>query len=87
VSELAGNTLAHTKGPGTLTVWCTRHELIGQVRDTGYITGSHRGQAGPGPVGHGLWLVRQVCDRVQIRTGPGGTIIEICMRLNPSAAG
>ena len=87
VSELAGNTLAHTKGPGTLTVWCTRHELIGQVRDTGHITGSHVGQAGPGLVGHGLWLVREVCDRVLIRTGPGGTIIEICMQLSPSPAG
>jgi anti-sigma regulatory factor (Ser/Thr protein kinase) len=87
VSELAGNTMAHTRGPGSLTVWSTRHELIGQVRDTGHITRSRPGQVRPGTFGHGLWLVRQVCDRVQIRTGPGGTIIEICMRLNPSPAG
>jgi anti-sigma regulatory factor (Ser/Thr protein kinase) len=86
VSELAANTLAHAKGPGTLTVWSTRHELIGQVRDTGHITGPRPGQARPGTVGHGLWVVRQVCDRIQIRTGPNGTVIEICMRLSPSAA-
>ena len=87
VSELAANTLAHTKGPGTLTVWSTRHELIGQVRDTGHITGPHPGQARPGAAGHGLWVVRQVCDRVQIRTGPAGTVIEVCMRLSPQSAG
>ena len=46
VSELAANTLAHTKGPGTLTAWSTRHELIGQVLDTGHITGPHPRQAG-----------------------------------------
>jgi len=39
---------------------------------------------GPDTAGHGgygLWLVRQLCDRVQIRTGPGGTLIEIRMSL------
>jgi anti-sigma regulatory factor (Ser/Thr protein kinase) len=87
VSELAANTLAHTKGPGTLTVWSTRHELIGQVRDTGHITSPLPCQVRPGTAGHGLWVVRQVCDRVQIRTGPNGTVIEICMRLSPSPAG
>jgi anti-sigma regulatory factor (Ser/Thr protein kinase) len=87
VSELAANTLAHTKGPGTLTVWSTCYELIGQVRDTGHITSPRPGRAGPGTAGHGLWVVRQICDRVQIRTGPAGTAIEISMRLNPSPAG
>jgi anti-sigma regulatory factor (Ser/Thr protein kinase) len=52
VSELAANTLTHTKGPGTLTVWSTRHELIGQVRDTGHITGPHPGQVRPGTDPH-----------------------------------
>lgn len=80
VSELAANTLAHTKGPGTLTVWSTRHELIGQVRDAGHLTG-------PLPAGHGLRVARQVCDRGQIRTGPAGTVIEVCMRLSPSPSG
>jgi hypothetical protein len=68
-------------------VWSTRHELIGQVRDTGHITSPRPAQVRPGTVGHGLWVVRQVCDRVQIRTGPNGTVIEICMRLSPSPAG
>lgn len=87
VSELAANTLAHTQGPGTLLVWLTERELIGQVRDTGHITRPDPGQGRPdaaGNGGYGLWLVRQLCDRVQIRTGPGGTLIEIRMRRWPA---
>jgi anti-sigma regulatory factor (Ser/Thr protein kinase) len=87
VSELAANTFAHTKGPGTLFLWITEHELIGQIRDTGHITSPDPGQARPDTAGHGgygLWLVRQLCDRVQIRTGPGGTLIEIRMSLLPA---
>ncbi len=87
VSELAANTLAHTQDPGTLIVWLTEHELIGQVRDTGHITRPNSGQGRPdaaGNGGYGLWLVGQLCDRVQIRTGPGGTLIEIRMRRWPA---
>jgi anti-sigma regulatory factor (Ser/Thr protein kinase) len=89
VSELAANTFAHTKGPGTLILWITEHELIGQILDTGHITRPDPGQARPdggGSGGYGLWLVRQLCDRMQIRTGPGGTLIEIRMSLRPAPA-
>ena len=89
VSELAANTFAHTKGPGTLILWITEHELIGQIRDTGHITSPDPGQARPETAdsgGLGLWLVRQLCDRVQIRTGPGETLIEIGMSLRPTPA-
>lgn len=85
VSEMAANTFAHTKDAGTLILWFTEHELIGQIRDTGHITGPDPGQARPdtgGSGGYGLWLVRQLCDRVHIRTGPGGTLIEIRMNLH-----
>jgi hypothetical protein len=32
--------------------------------------------------GNGLWLVNQVCDLVQARTGQAGTTIRLHMRLN-----
>jgi hypothetical protein len=38
VGELAANTFVHTSGPGTVTVWTTRSEIICQVNDTGQIT-------------------------------------------------
>jgi anti-sigma regulatory factor (Ser/Thr protein kinase) len=32
--------------------------------------------------GHGLWVVRQLCDSVDITTGPGGTTICLYMQLD-----
>ena len=86
VNELAANTLAHTAGPGTLTIWSTPSEVICLVSDTGHITGPiaktrPRDPAVPG--GHmGLWVVHQICDLVQIQTSPQGTTIRVHMLLD-----
>jgi len=85
VSELAANTLAHTAGPGMLTVWVAAGEIICQVTDSGRIRDPLAGTLCPDPTsprrGRGLWVVHQVCDLVQIRTGPAGTAIRLHMRL------
>lgn len=85
VGELAANTLMHTSEPGTLTVWATTSEIICQVSDTGQITDPLAGRIKPDPVkaggGHGLWVVHQVCDLVEIRNGPAGTAIRLHIRL------
>ena len=85
VSELAANTVRHTDGGGTLQVWQTRRELICQVADTGHLTDPlawHRPPSDELLGGNGLWLVNQVCDLVQARTGQAGTTIRLHMRLN-----
>jgi anti-sigma regulatory factor (Ser/Thr protein kinase) len=84
LDELAANTLAHTSGPGTLTLWATDDAVIGQVQDRGQITDPLPGRVRPAPDaaagGRGLWVVHQVCDRVEIRTGPAGTTVRVYMR-------
>jgi anti-sigma regulatory factor (Ser/Thr protein kinase) len=86
VAELAANTLVHTGGPGTLTVWVADSELICQIQDGGQIAdpraGTHRPDATDPSRGRGLWVVHQVCDQVETRTGPGGTTIRLHMRLD-----
>ncbi len=85
ISELAANTVRHTEGDGTLQVWHTRGELICQVADTGHLTDPlawHRPPSDELLGGNGLWLVNQVCDLVQARTGQAGTTIRLHMRLN-----
>ena len=85
ISELAGNTLRHTDGGGTVQVWRTREEIICQVADTGQITdplARHRAPSDELLGGNGLWLVNQVCDLVQARTGPAGTTTRLHMRLH-----
>ena len=85
VGELAANTLAHTSGPGTLAIWATSREVICQVRDSGHIDDPVTGRLRPDPAdlggGRGLWVVNQVCDLVQIRTGRSDTQIRLHMRL------
>jgi anti-sigma regulatory factor (Ser/Thr protein kinase) len=85
VGEIASNTFLHTDGGGTLTIWTAENELVCQVEDSGHIAdplaGRRRPTAGAGS-GHGLWLVHQVCDLVELRSSPGETVIRLHMRLN-----
>jgi anti-sigma regulatory factor (Ser/Thr protein kinase) len=90
VAELAANTLAHTKGPGALTLWVTDDEVICQVHDQGQIIDPLAGRVLPAPDapggGRGLWVVHQICDRVEIRTGRAGTTVRVHMRRRPGSA-
>jgi anti-sigma regulatory factor (Ser/Thr protein kinase) len=91
VGELVANTLAHTTEPGQLTLWATGSEIICQVHDTGEITDPLAGKLRPDPgdLGgcRGLWVVHQLCDLVEIRTGPAGTTIRVHLQLSaPMAA-
>jgi anti-sigma regulatory factor (Ser/Thr protein kinase) len=86
ISELAGNSLRHHGWRREIQVWHTRGEIICQVADTGQLIDPLAGYR-PAPDelmgvgGTGLWLVNQVCDLVQTRTGPAGTTIRLHMRL------
>ena len=82
-SELAANTLRHTSGGGTLRVWHTRLEILCQVEDEGWITDplAGRRRRPAAEPGHGLWLVNQVCDLVELRSGQAGTTVRLHMRL------
>jgi anti-sigma regulatory factor (Ser/Thr protein kinase) len=85
ISELAANTLRHTDGGGTVQVWQTGDEIICQVADTGQITdplARHRPRSDELLGGNGLWVVNQVCDLVQARTGRAGTTTRLHMRLH-----
>ncbi|MDQ2811357.1 MAG: sensor histidine kinase [Actinomycetota bacterium] len=85
VSELAANTFRYTSTGGILTVWAAAGELICQVEDTGHITDPLAGRRRPPPDtggGNGLRIVHQVCDLVELRTGPDGTIIRVHMGLD-----
>ena len=82
VGEVIANTLRHTDGGGTVYLWHTRSEVICQISDSGWITDPLVGLRRPlGPGGLGLWVVNQVCDLVELRTGKRGTSIRMHMSL------
>lgn len=89
VNELAANTLAHTAGTGVLRIWSTGNEVLCEIYDGGWITDPLAGHLRHEPEsrGHGLWLVNQVCDLVELRTGPGGTSTRVHMSLKHSRRG
>lgn len=89
VSEVAANTLRHTKSPGTLAMWHDADEVVCEIHDQGTITDPLVGRSKPLPGasgGHGLWLVRQVCDLVELTSDASGTTVRMHMTLHPRGA-
>lgn len=90
VGELTANTLAHTGGPGVLRLWVSGGEVVCQVDDGGQITDPRAGMVRPDPAAdggrRGLWVVRQLCDRVEISTGPAGVTVRAHLRFDRGSA-
>ena len=87
VSEVAANTVRHTRSHGTMEIWRDAEEIVCEIRDSGLIADPSAGRQPP-PAnangGHGLWLVHQVCDQVELRSDESGTIIRMHMSLRPA---
>jgi len=81
-NEVAANTISHTDEGGVIHVWHTGEKVLCQVHDVGRITDPLAGRVrhGPDDSGHGLWLVNQVCDLVELRSGDAGTTVRMHMR-------
>jgi anti-sigma regulatory factor (Ser/Thr protein kinase) len=82
VNEAASNTVSHTRAPGTLRMWQDATAFVCEICDTGQILdpmASRRPAAAAGNGGHGLQVVNQVCDLVELRTGPWGTAVRMHM--------
>ena len=84
VSEVAANTVRHAKSPGSLKIWYDTDEIVCQLQDEGVITDPLAGRRRPSLEamgGHGLWIVNQVCDEVEMRSDETGTTIRLHMDL------
>jgi anti-sigma regulatory factor (Ser/Thr protein kinase) len=82
VHELAANSLRHGGGHGVLRMWEDHKAFVCEVRDQGRIEEPLVGRALPRPDqngGHGLWLVNQVCDLVQLRSSERGSVVRVRM--------
>lgn len=80
VNEVATNSLRHGGGHGVVQVWAAPDAVVCQVTDSGRISdalvGRHlRPALAVG--GRGLWLVHQLCDLVEVRSGAQGTTVRM----------
>ena len=79
-SELASNCVRHGGGGGSLAMWREPDAAVIEFTDTGRLTDPLLGRRRPEPGqegGMGLYLVHQLCDLVQVRTGPAGTTVRV----------
>jgi anti-sigma regulatory factor (Ser/Thr protein kinase) len=84
VDELATNTLRYTRGEGVVRIWREDAELLVEVADDGHIADPLAGRDCPPATelgGRGLYLVNQLCDLVQLRSSPEGSVVRLHMQL------
>ena len=85
VDELATNSLRYARGEGLLRTWRDNGTLLVEVADEGHIADPLAGRDLPGPDevgGRGLYLVNQLCDLVQLRSSPDGSVVRVHMHLD-----
>jgi anti-sigma regulatory factor (Ser/Thr protein kinase) len=83
VDEMTSNALRHGGRPVDLRLWIGTDRVVCTIGDSG--TGWDDPFAGYGPAhgddlsrgGMGLWLARQLCDHVDITTGPDGPLVRL----------
>ncbi|MEU4623868.1 sensor histidine kinase [Actinoplanes sp. NPDC023801] len=86
VNELAENTLVHTAGGGTLTVWADRGQFVCRIADQGHLADPLAGRIPPASRtegGRGLLLAHHLCDLVRVHTVPGATTFHLYMDVPP----
>jgi anti-sigma regulatory factor (Ser/Thr protein kinase) len=83
VNEIATNSVRHAGGQGVVRMWRDGDALICEVVDGGGIAEPLAGRERPSDGqmgGHGLWLVNQVCDLVQVRAFATSGAVRMHMR-------
>jgi anti-sigma regulatory factor (Ser/Thr protein kinase) len=78
--EVASNSVRHGGGAGTLAVWASDQGVVCEVRDHGYVDDPLVGRELPAlgrTDGRGVWIANQLCDLVQVRATPDGTVVRL----------
>jgi anti-sigma regulatory factor (Ser/Thr protein kinase) len=79
-SELASNCIRHGGGRGSVAMWREPDAVVVEFSCPGRLSDPLAGRRRPDPLGDGgmgLYLVHQLCDLVQTRTGPAGTTVRV----------
>jgi anti-sigma regulatory factor (Ser/Thr protein kinase) len=79
-SELATNAVVHGGGAGSVAMWEEPAAAVLEFTSRGRLTDPLAGRLRPAPGqvgGAGLYLVNQLCDLVQVRSGPAGTTVRV----------
>lgn len=83
VQELVVNTLVHAGGAGLLSVWLADRQVVCQLQDGGHICDPLAGRRPPSApeIGHGLYVVHQLCDLVRVHRRRDSTTVRVYVGL------
>lgn len=83
INEAASNAIKHGHDTCTTRIWHDGDEVVSEVSSASRIdnvmAGHHR-PAADALQGRGLWLINQLCDLVEIRSGTSGTTLRMHVR-------
>lgn len=83
VNEAATNAVRHGDRAVRTRVWRDDERVVSEVRSQTAIKDPLAGHRRPAPDatgGRGLWLINQLCDLVELRSGPRGSSVRMHMR-------
>jgi anti-sigma regulatory factor (Ser/Thr protein kinase) len=84
-NEAVSNALLHGENWGELRIWREGRHVVCEIADRGRIEDPLAGRRNPSPDGRGgrgLWLITQLCDLVELRSGEEGTTIRLHVELS-----
>jgi anti-sigma regulatory factor (Ser/Thr protein kinase) len=82
VHEMAANSVLHGGGSGVMRLWTEGGALVCEISDRGRIRSPLAGRRRPseGQIGgRGLWMVTQLTDLVQVRSGRSGSTVRVLL--------
>ena len=85
-NEIVANAIRYGRGTATVTVRPQVTDVTVEVTDEGPGLPEDMGTQLPAPGalhGRGLWLARQLCDEMDVQSGPGGTRVRLVMTVAP----
>lgn len=83
VNELATNSVLFGSSHATVHLWRDRATVLCELTDAGLFVDALAGRLRPGDGeadSRGLWMVNQLCDLVQLRLTPDGTVVRLHVR-------
>jgi anti-sigma regulatory factor (Ser/Thr protein kinase) len=86
INEAVTNAIRHGDGEATTRVWRDGDRVVTEITASTWLDDPYAGRRRPAADavgGRGLWLINQLCDLVELRSGADG----LCMRLHVEARG
>jgi anti-sigma regulatory factor (Ser/Thr protein kinase) len=84
INEAVTNAVMHSDGKCRMRIWSDDGTVVSEVNSVASLSDNLAGRRRP-PLdatdGRGLWLINQVCDLVELRSGEDGTTVRMHVRV------